>query len=112
MLSFLAGLAPLADRTLRAGRSRFAGKSVLAGLTSRTIDAVFEFGQACVDTLGDVGAKLGYLGTQRRDDALRLCFDQCAFTLPCSTLSVEHLGQRLAPDVKKKGVVARFWRRY
>jgi hypothetical protein len=76
-----------------------------------TVDAVFKFRQARADALSDLGTKFGYFCAQCRDGAVRLRFNQCAFTLPRSTFAVEHLGQRLAPYVKQKVVVARFWRR-
>jgi hypothetical protein len=59
MLSSLAAVALVTDRPRRPGYSGFTGQPMFAGLA---IDTVLEFGQASVDTLGDLGAKFGYFG--------------------------------------------------
>jgi hypothetical protein len=106
LLSFFASFPLLTDRPLRSG---CAGLACGATFTSLTIGTILQFSQARVDAFGDLGAKLCDLGTQRRDDALRLCLDQCALTLPLLTFTVEHFSECFAPDVKQR-FIAVGWR--
>jgi len=106
LLSFLADFPLFPDRALRSGWAKFTRGSTF---TSLTIATILEFRQARVDAFGDLGAKLGDLGAQRRHDALRLRLNQRTLTLPLLTLTVEHLGECFPPDVKQMSVAgARF----
>jgi hypothetical protein len=105
VLSFLTGFALVAGWSVWSDRARF---TLRPRNTSLTIAAILQFRQACVDALDDLGAKLGDLGAQRRDDARRLCLDQRALTLPLLTFTVEHLGECFPPDVKQTVAAGQF----
>ena len=92
-------------------RPTFAGRALRACLA---ITAIANHGQPVGDHALEGAEFLGKSATQFGHRRLRLCFDQCAFTLPRSTFGVEHFSQRLAPDVKQKvgGVrIGRHWQK-